>query len=373
MNRQGYAVIILAAGLSSRMSGFKPLMPLGDATILDHVISTFQQNHVDIYLVLGHRRDEIRRRIKHKAINIIDNPAYEQGMFTSVQAGVRRLPSDCRQIFIMPADIPLARPATIARLISESEKHPGKIIYPLFAGRRGHPPLIPASRIPTILNFTGDGGLKAALTSESGDALDILVPDSNILFDIDTEEDYQELLERRQRLDVPTDAERRVIMNDICKAPPQVIRHCQKVSEVALLIGQWLKQAGQPVDLELIQAAAELHDLAREYPDHESEGARILRGMGFDKIADIVAVHMELPERADDVALNGKIVFLADKLVHGEDLISIEERYGSASLAYGKTPDVIAKIEERKNQALRVKREIEELLRYPLENRLDDL
>jgi HD superfamily phosphohydrolase YqeK len=266
----------------------------------------------------------------------------------------------------MPVDIPLVRPATIARLLAESENNPVTIIYPFFDGRRGHPPLIPASLIPSIVNFTGDGGLKAVLTAYADRSLDVIVPDSNILFDVDTAEDYRELLIRHRQLDIPTKAERRVIMNDICKAPQKIIQHCQKVAEVALSIGQSLNQAGQSVSLELIQAAAELHDLAREYPDHESEGARILRGMGFNRIAGIVAVHMDMPDDTTGIPMEAKIVFLADKIVQGTSVVTIEERYHSASLAYGKTPDIIVEIEARKTRALKVKREIEDLLHHQL-------
>jgi molybdenum cofactor cytidylyltransferase len=91
-------------------------------------------------------------------------------------------------------------PATIAHLMNEAEKHPDQIMYPVFNGRRGHPPLIPASLIPTIVGWKKNGGLKAALAMCAESALNVVAPDSNILFDIDTPDDYKELLSRFQRL-----------------------------------------------------------------------------------------------------------------------------------------------------------------------------
>ena len=55
---KGYKVLILAAGLSSRMKGFKPLLPLGDKTVLEQTISRFLDAGIDksdILVVIGKR------------------------------------------------------------------------------------------------------------------------------------------------------------------------------------------------------------------------------------------------------------------------------------------------------------------------------
>jgi molybdenum cofactor cytidylyltransferase len=200
MKTGDYAAIVLAAGFSSRMDGFKATLPLGGVTLTEHVISTFLQNDVEVYLVVGYRQDEVRAAIRKLKINVVENPDYRYGMFTSVQAGARKLRADHRGFFVLPVDIPLVMPATIARLMNEAEKHPDSIIYPVFNGRRGHPPLIPSALIPTIVGWNKDGGLKAVLSTYEESVLNVVVTDSNILFDIDTPGDYKELLDRFQRL-----------------------------------------------------------------------------------------------------------------------------------------------------------------------------
>jgi molybdenum cofactor cytidylyltransferase len=196
MDKKPFAVLILAAGLSSRANSFKPLLPLGDVTITDHVISIFLQYGVVVYLVLGHRQNEVRESIKSRNVTFVENPDYLRGMFTSIQAGVRKLNFNFKWFFISPVDIPLISPATIACLMREAENNPDKIIYPVFEGRRGHPPLIPSSLVPAILGWDKDGGLNAVLALNKECALEVEVPDRNILFDIDTPEDYEEALRR---------------------------------------------------------------------------------------------------------------------------------------------------------------------------------
>jgi molybdenum cofactor cytidylyltransferase len=193
-----YAAIVLAAGLSTRMRRFKPLLPLGQQTITEHVISTFHGAGVEVFLVAGHRRDEIAAMVKDQSVTVIYNHDYKQGMFSSIQAGLRHLPRIYRAFFILPVDIPLVQVATIKLLMKTEAKNPGRIIFPVFRGKKGHPPLIPTSLTKVILEWDGEGGLKAALESQEKLGLEVPVADSNILFDIDTPEDYKELLKRFQ-------------------------------------------------------------------------------------------------------------------------------------------------------------------------------
>ena len=199
-----YAALVLAAGFSSRMEIFKPLLSLGRETITDHVVSTFLSNKVEVYLVVGWRHEELLAGIRKENITVVVNPDYRQGMFTSVQAGLRQLPPIYEGFFVMPVDIPLVRLATVAGLLKAAAENPNRIIYPVFGGRRGHPTLVPLSLAPAIMNWKEDGGLKAVLDSRQDIALEVTVPDSDILFDVDTPEDYRMLLEHFERYDVPT-------------------------------------------------------------------------------------------------------------------------------------------------------------------------
>jgi molybdenum cofactor cytidylyltransferase len=276
-----YAAIILAGGFSTRMRRLKALLPLDKATITDHAIATFQNSGIEVFLVVGHRMEEIKQGIIARNITIVDNPDYRKGMFSSVQAGMSRLDKEYRGFFIHPADIPLIRKATINHLAAAAGNHPENIIYPVFRGKRGHPPVIPSSLIPAILGWNSEDGLKGALRSQEKLALEIPVADRNILFDVDTPEDYQELLRRFQFYDLPSDEECEVIYTDICKMTQERVRHCLKVSATAVAIGQALNASGKSIDLELIRKAAILHDIAKGQPKHDIAGGRRHRGRPY--------------------------------------------------------------------------------------------
>ena len=363
-----YAGIVLAGGLSTRMKQFKPLLPLGNVTVIDHVIDTFLDSGVDVVLVLGFRRNEIMAGIRKRGISIVVNPDYERGMFSSIQAGIKHLSSEGQAFFILPVDIPLVRPATIRSLIQAGDQNPEKIIYPSFGGQRGHPPLIPTKFSPAILEWHKEGGLKAFLESQEKLAEDIPVADSHILFDIDTPEDYIALQERFRRYDIPSDEECSVILNDICKVDEDRIKHSAKVAELAVTIGSRLQASGQDVNVDIIRAAALLHDIAKGQRHHDMVGGKLLKDMGFEKVGNIVGVHSDLAGGNINFSLETKVVFLADKLVEGERFVSLEQRYSSAIHRFGLTSEAEEAILSRLEVAGIVKRDIEHLLGLTLES-----
>ncbi len=366
MNTGRYAAIVLAGGFSSRMQTFKPLLKIGSKTVTDRVIDLFADNKVEVLLVAGWRQEELKSGIRHRDITIIENPDYARGMFSSIQAGVKHLSPECPAFFVMPVDIPLVRPATVARLLQTAAGHPEKIIYPVFGNRRGHPPLIPAGLVPAITAWQQDGGLKAILESRADMALEIPVPDSYIHFDMDTPDDFKEALERFQRYEVPTEAECAAIL-DIYKESPEKRKHSYKVAELAVKISRALIAAGQQVDTDLAQKAAILHDIAKGSHRHDIAGGWILHEIGLGKTGDIVAVHTDLPSDNSRISLEAKIVFLADKFIGGEEPVTIDRRFQFSLERFGDNPEVKNSILQRKQRALVVKQELENLLGYPLE------
>jgi molybdenum cofactor cytidylyltransferase len=177
MNTSSIAAIILAAGYSSRMGRLKPLLPLGEGTVIARVVSLFTEAGLgQVLVVLGHAAEEIQPVVEGLGTRAVENPDFADGMFTSVRAGARALGPDTEAFFMLPVDIPLVEGATIGAMLAEREEHPQSIIYPCFQGRRGHPPLLPAGLIPEILDHPADGNLRQVLTPHAGDALNLEVP-----------------------------------------------------------------------------------------------------------------------------------------------------------------------------------------------------
>lgn len=189
--------IILAAGYSKRMHGFKPLLDLGGRPVIARIITTFIVAGIyDVRVVTGYNREELIPVLKNLGVKAVHNDRFDSGMFSSIQTGVNSLEPEVKAFFILPADIPLVRPRTIRRLAENYMGNQGKILIPCYRDRKGHPPLIASSFRKIIMGYTGDKGLKEALRPAEDNIMPIPVEDENILFDMDSLADYRELQKR---------------------------------------------------------------------------------------------------------------------------------------------------------------------------------
>ncbi len=178
--------VVLAAGFSSRMGQWKPILPYRDTTIIDCVIRTALINCRKTILVCGYRWSELYARYrKRDNVEVIFNNRYAEGILSSARKGAEFVSTD--RFFLVLADLPAIEPDTYKTMIKHS---PDDILvsFPVFNGKRGHPVLVSGSAIPMILEAKGYENTREFL--ESLTCVDIEVNDPGILEDIDSEQDY---------------------------------------------------------------------------------------------------------------------------------------------------------------------------------------
>lgn len=195
------AGLILAAGFSSRMGSFKPLLPIGDMTAVERVIDTLKKAGVhDIIGVTGFQRERLRSIFAAQGVAEAFNPDFERGMFTSVKAGIAKAlaagqPDKPGGFFLMPVDCPLV-PAEVLEQISERHReHPDAFILPCYRGKNGHPLFIPVQYAEEILAYEGEGGLKAVRNRHEDKLIRLEADTEAVVLDMDTPEGYEEILE----------------------------------------------------------------------------------------------------------------------------------------------------------------------------------
>lgn len=185
--------VILAAGESRRMGRQKLLLPFGDTTVIGAVVRTALDSRVDrAVVVLGADRDAVRRETAPRGVAFAVNEDYRRGMLTSVQAGFRALPEDAEAAVLLLGDQPFLAPATVDAVIEAYQGTRRGIVIPVFRGRRGHPLLVGLEFRDEVLALDPAEGLRALVRAHPGDVREALVPDPNILRDLDTPEDYRD-------------------------------------------------------------------------------------------------------------------------------------------------------------------------------------
>lgn len=344
------STVIISAGYSSRMGDFKPLLKFGEKTALEVLVETYIQCGIeDIVVVLGYRAEDIIEKLRHLKVKWTINEDYKDGMYSSIKVGIMKIDKDSIGFFLNPVDIPIIKTSTIESLKLEYSKGEKDIIYPVFNGRRGHPPLISSIYIKHILEDSSSShGLKGLLSLYEKSSSEVSVIDFGIVKDMDTPADYKELKEYFKLRYVPTVDECSAIWNRY-ELPLNIIEHCKAVADVACDISNTLLEKECNIDLNKIKAAALLHDIGRLEKKHEEAGAKILRNLGYDEIADIIKVHMNI---SSDIQNNSyitekEIVYLADKLVLDKNIVPLEERFKKSLDKYENNPEVLKKIRLR--------------------------
>jgi molybdenum cofactor cytidylyltransferase len=347
------SAIILAAGLSSRMGKMKATIPLGTGTVLDLCISLFKTCGIEeLVVVTGHRWEETGAIAERAGARVVYNPDFGAGMYSSIKTGVRHLANESDGFFLLPVDIPLVRPGTIRLLARSFSATPAAITYPTFAGRRGHPPLIGRDLLPAILDKKHpEGGLRSLLQTfenkKSELIIDVPVPDGNILFDMDTPEEYIAGLRRAARLDYPTPEEAAIILR-LHPMPVKGLAHGRLVGSIAKTLCQAISHnTKRLLDPELCQVCGWLHDMAKGHANHEQEAGRWLRELGFDRAAEIVAAHKDLLWQPGTALTEKELVHLADKLARGSRIVDLASRFTEKLDLYHDKPEAVRAINRR--------------------------
>ena len=184
--------VISAAGLSSRMGEFKPLLPFGGVTIAARCIENLRRAGVDeIIVVTGYRGAELRAALRGLRVRFAENPDYRTTqMFDSLRIGFAALPPDCTRVLIQPVDMPAILPETIAAALRTE----AAAVRPVCGGKSGHPLVLDAALIPNLLAYDGAGGLRGALAALRIAVTEVPTEDAGTRMDVDTKEDYVNLL-----------------------------------------------------------------------------------------------------------------------------------------------------------------------------------
>lgn len=184
--------VVVAAGMSSRMGDFKPMLSIGSISVAQRVVATLKQaGAARVVVVTGYNAEELERHLASSGVVFLRNENYRTThMFDSALIGLRYLRDKCRQVLFTPVDIPLFTAATVDALLTSG----AELACPVCGGTRGHPILMSANVIDCVLEDSGEGGLSGALSRCGVPMTLVEVDDPGILHDADTPEDYRELL-----------------------------------------------------------------------------------------------------------------------------------------------------------------------------------
>lgn len=189
--------VILAAGLSSRMGSPKQLLPYRDTTLLGHVLDVASRTSLGELVLVTSRPTGARAELQaHPTVRHVVNLHPTDGQSGSLKLGIAAVSADASGALILMSDQPGITVELINRMIEEFETTPMGALVPTYRGHRGSPVLLCQSFWPLLSSLRGDTGARELLSEHPELVRTIEVEHLGNLRDIDTPEQYSQLLER---------------------------------------------------------------------------------------------------------------------------------------------------------------------------------
>lgn len=185
--------VLVAAGMSTRMKDFKPMLPFGDSTIANHMIMLLKGMDINpIIVVTGYKAEYLEEHLFYTGVRFVRNERYrETDMFDSIRLGLKEIEGNCDRVMLLPIDTPAIQPETIRRVLMID----ADLVRTMCNGKPGHPILIGTKWISVICANSGHQGLRGAMEESGIPITNLEVEDEGIYRDVDTPEEYRDLLQ----------------------------------------------------------------------------------------------------------------------------------------------------------------------------------
>lgn len=189
-------LIILAAGAATRMGRPKQLLSYQGRSLILHAVEVALASLCQpIIVVLGAYVEQIKPEVMPKAVQVVENSQWQEGMSSSIRAGVSMLlktNSKLDAVIISLADQPLVSPQIFNQLIRSYQETQKVIIASKYNETTGVPALFSNALFPELMQLEGDKGAKALIQKYIDTGVILQIPEAAI--DIDTPDDYKQLL-----------------------------------------------------------------------------------------------------------------------------------------------------------------------------------
>ncbi|MCB0753616.1 MAG: nucleotidyltransferase family protein [Ignavibacteriae bacterium] len=194
--------IIIAAGLSSRMGKFKPLLRYDGKTFLENIIDKLLLICDKIIIVTGHNADLIvnlvNQNYKNQKVVCVNNSDYQSGMFSSLKVGVKSC-INSNWILFHQVDQPNL-PLKFYKEFTDKIEIKCDWIQPIFEGRKGHPILFNNNVIEKILDANNNSNLREISKSKEINQYFWECSFNEILTDLDTPNDFKKFTEGKNEI-----------------------------------------------------------------------------------------------------------------------------------------------------------------------------
>ena len=188
MSEPFVAGLVLAAGGSRRLGRPKQLLPFGEATLLDHTVTTARACAFDqLVVAIGGEADEVRARVNLSGADVVVNPGFGAGCSSSIAVAMDALDPAATVLVLLLGDQPGVVPATVRALLDERGDAPLAVCR--YDDGRGHPFAFGREVFDDLRGLHGDKAVWRMLEQRADDVAEVRMG-GPVPPDVDTWEDY---------------------------------------------------------------------------------------------------------------------------------------------------------------------------------------
>ncbi len=199
------AVLVLAAGSSSRMGQSKQLLKVNGMSLLAHSVKQAAAVSPNVVVVLGSGFEQHKLALRDLSVILVENKSWQKGMGSSMKQGVAHILASTPEIdsvIIMVCDQPKLQGRHLQKLIHAATETSKTIIASSYAGTVGVPALFKKEQFTKLLNADDDSGARKIIRQHAETVGTVDFPGGHI--DLDTPEDYSKfILENTKENDAP--------------------------------------------------------------------------------------------------------------------------------------------------------------------------
>jgi molybdenum cofactor cytidylyltransferase len=190
-----FGAVILAAGASVRLGRPKQLLEIdGRPLVARAAAAALTAGAEPVVVVLGAHADQIRPVLSKLEVIVAPNPAWTEGMASSVRTGLQTLGAAApaiEAVLLAVCDQPAFSADTIRRLGEALRASGRSIAAARYSGRPGVPALFRREHFFALARLTGDQGARALLQANPKEVTAVDLPE--LALDLDTPEDVRRL------------------------------------------------------------------------------------------------------------------------------------------------------------------------------------
>ena len=193
------AIVVLAAGMSSRLGSPKQLLAYKGKSLLQHAVDTALQTSMrPVVIVVGANSDAMKKQLEVRKAEVVENEGWQEGMASSLRCGMaatQKMKPGADGIIFMVCDQPYVTKLLLDSLLQVQHITGQPIVASSYEDKLGTPALFHKSFFAELMKLKGDTGARKLIKQHEDLVTTVAFPEG--IIDIDTAAEYEALKQNK--------------------------------------------------------------------------------------------------------------------------------------------------------------------------------